>query len=305
LFGESLQNLSRDLELAQVIGTIPELSKAKTKTEAQKMLQKFKKHAENKYVADVLASRERDTPLEKTQQKLNESFVVADVFTKLPGIPSNSINLIEIDPPYGIDLTKQRKVLTEGSTTLTYNEVPAEKYQTFLASLFAECYRVLASDGWLLCWFGPDPWYDVVRDELKAAGFKVAGIPAAWVKPNGQTMNPKMRLGNSYELFFYASKGNAELNRQGRANTFCYKLVPPDKKIHPTERPIELIEDVLQTFAMPGATVMVPFAGSGNTLLAAANVKMFAFGYDLSKEYKDAYTVRVHCGKPGEYKSYA
>lgn len=305
MFGESLQNFSRDLELAQVVGVIPELNKAKTKTEAQKILQKFKKHAENKYVVETLLARDRDTPMEKIQQKLCESFVVADVFTKLGALSDNSIHLIEIDPPYGIDLSKQRKVVTEGSTTLTYNEVPGSEYRAFLASLFSECQRVLTNDGWLICWFGPDPWYEVVRDELKAAGLKVAGIPGAWVKPQGQTMNPQMRLGNSYELFFYASKGNAQINKQGRANTFCYKLVPPDKKIHPTERPIELLEEILQTFAMPGANVLVPFAGSGNTLLAAANVNMKAFGYDLSPEYRDAYAVRVHCGKPGTYKSYA
>jgi DNA modification methylase len=49
---------------------------------------------------------------------------------------------------------------------------------------------------------------------------------------------------------------------------------------------------------------MVPFLGSGNTLLATSNLGMSAFGYDLSEEYKNAYIVRVNEARPGSYKSY-
>ena len=49
---------------------------------------------------------------------------------------------------------------------------------------------------------------------------------------------------------------------------------------------------------------MVPFLGSGNTLLAASNLGNTCFGYDLSEEYKNSYLKRVMEGEPGRYKSY-
>lgn len=304
IFGESVANTSRDLELADMVDVIPGLNNAQSKSEAQKLLRKYQRFAENEVVAKAISETAKKTPVDKLKAKLAESYIVGDAFEKLAELPDNCADFIEIDPPYGIDLDKQRKVKTSGSSTITYNEVAASEYQLFLANLFSQCYRVLSSTGWIICWFGPDPWYETVRDEMKKAGFKLAGIPGAWVKPSGQTMNPQTRLGNSYELFFYGAKGTAQLNKQGRANTFHFKLVSPEKKIHPTERPIELMEEVLQTFCMPGSQVVVPFAGSGNTLLAANNKQMTAFGYDLSKEYKDAYVIRVHSSEPGTYKSY-
>jgi DNA modification methylase len=94
---------------------------------------------------------------------------------------------------------------------------------------------------------------------------------------------PESILANNYECFFYVRKGYPSITRQGRANVFSYKTVPAQRKVHPTERPIELIQDILQTFCWEGARLMVPFAGSGNTLLAASNLGLTAFGYDLSE----------------------
>jgi DNA modification methylase len=49
----------------------------------------------------------------------------------------------------------------------------------------------------------------------------------------------------------------------------------------------------------------MPFLGSGNTLLAASNLGMTGFGFDLSEEYRNAYILRVNESAPQQYKSYA
>jgi site-specific DNA-methyltransferase (adenine-specific) len=138
------------------------------------------------------------------------------------------------------------------------------------------------------------------------AGFKGSRITAIWYKEGstGQTMVPDMYLGNTYESFFYMRKGSPSLTRQGRSNVFSFRPVPATKKIHPTERPVELIQEIIQTFGWEGCRVMIPFLGSGNTLLATSNLGIGAFGFDLSEDYKNAYTVRVSEGRPGSYKSY-
>ena len=62
--------------------------------------------------------------------------------------------------------------------------------------------------------------------------------------------------------------------------------------------------DVLDCFGYKGSTVLVPFLGSGNTLLAANNKDMNAFGYELSETYRNEFVLKVHEQMPGMFRSY-
>jgi DNA modification methylase len=107
-------------------------------------------------------------------------------------------------------------------------------------------------------------------------------------------MNPSIRLANSYEMFFYCWKGQPALNKAGRSNDFHFSPVPPSQKTHPTERPIELMRELYETFAFAGSRVLIPFLGSGNGLIAAHQLGMSAVGFELSKAYRDSFLVKVH-----------
>jgi DNA modification methylase len=128
---------------------------------------------------------------------------------------------------------------------------------------------------------------------------------AIWNKGNvGQTNTPSLYLASCYEQFIYIRKGSPSIIKQGRSNVFNYKPVTSTSKIHPTERPIELIQDVMQTFCWEGSRIMIPFLGSGNSILAASNLGMSAFGWEISQEYKNSFIVRVNESKPSAYRSY-
>jgi DNA modification methylase len=157
----------------------------------------------------------------------------------------------------------------------------------------------------MICWFGPDPWFTVVRALAEKAGWKTTGLVGIWTKGKedesgiseanaGQTHMPTKRLANAYEMFYYMWKGDPSLTKAGRSNVFAYAPVTGSKKIHPTERPLELMADVLQTFGKPGDNILVPFAGSGNTLLSAMLCDMKPLGFDLSEGYRDGYLIRVN-----------
>jgi len=212
------------------------------------------------------------------------------------------MDLVEMDPPYGIDLDDLR---TDKSAMLNYTEIEKKEFLEFISRAIFLSHRALRNGGWLVMWFGPDPWYSILPQLIESFGFVVKYIPALWVKPKGQTRQPRTTMANSYEMFLYARKGEAILQKQGRVNTYIYSGVSADRRIHPTERPIEMIEDVLSTFVPAGSNVLFTFLGSGNTLLAAHNRGMSAFGYDLSEEYKNAFILRVNEGTPGNYKSYS
>lgn len=289
LLGASVGSVATDIKLGKALEERPDLfSGCKTKQDAQKLLAKIAKRAE--YVAIAPSVKLTEARL----RELADSYILQDFFEGVKRVPEESIDLVEVDPPYGINLREKREV--DSPELQAYNEISADEYPEFLARLFRECYRVMAKDSWLICWFAQEPWFETVYQSIKNAGFTVSRMVGVWVKPTGQALNPRFYLPNAVEMFFYARKGNPRIEIQRGTNTFEYTTVSNDKRIHPTERPIELMKDLLKTFARPGARIMVPFAGSGVTLAAAHQLGMTAFGFDLTKAYKDSFIVKLHKG---------
>jgi len=156
----------------------------------------------------------------------------------------------------------------------------------------------MTDNSWLICWFAMEPWFDEMYKAIIAAGFKTTRMCGVWTKGfAGQNMNPTIRLSSSYEAFFYAWKGQPALNKPGRANVFSFAPIPGQQKVHPTERPVELMKEIYDTFAFPGSRVLIPFLGSGSGLIAAHQLGMSAIGFELSKSYKDSFLVKLHSMK--------
>ena len=291
LLGKSPASVSTEIKLANTMDSFPEFNwdKCKDKAEALRIVARLEEGIVRADLSERAASE-----LGGSTKKLMDSYIVGDFFDGVKGLPDKCMDLVEIDPPYAIDLPglKNGHGINYGDS---YNEIPENSYIEFLIKTLAEAYRVMKDDSWLIFWFGPEPWFDIVHHLIVDAGFKNRRIPGIWAKPTGQTKQYTMYLANSYEMFFYARKGNAEINidKQGRSNIFQFSPVTPSEKIHPTERPIEMMEELLKIFTWEGSRVLVPFAGSGNTLRASFNLNMFPLGYDLSKEYKDAFVSRI------------
>lgn len=305
MLGESPASTVQDIQLAEALGVIPEIEKAKTKHEATKMLKKVGERIVVKEIAKRVQDIADKTPRTVKAKNLVNSFIIKDFFEGIADVADGVADVIELDPPYGIDLKDVKKSDTVTKPTLEkYNEIEARQYKGFMKNTLEECYRILGKNGWLICWFGPEPWFQTIYELLIKAGFTTRRIPGIWAKPSGQTMQPGSALANCYEMFFYARKGNPAIIQQGRSNIYQYKPVPAQQKRHPTERPIELMQDILGTFCSPLSRAMIPFLGSGNTMFAAANLGMSSFGYELAESCKDSFTVKAFEQDPPNYKSY-
>lgn len=289
LLNKSHASISRDMSLLKAIEANPELpwDQCKNKHEATKLVKKVTGMIDTK-VRSAQANKILQTGT-RLAKKLSDSYIIRDCFEAMAEFPRETFHFAEVDPPYGIDLTKAKRDYNYDD----YEEVKASEYVIFLNKICTELYRIMAQDSYIVFWFAPEPWFESVHRAIASAGFNVHRMVGIWSKGYGQTNSPETMLGNSYEMFFYASKGSPKLNRPGRINTFVHAPVAPQYKIHPAERPVELIRDILTTFAKPNSRVIVPFAGSGKTLIASALESMIPLGYDLVPEYKEKYTIQV------------
>ena len=66
-----------------------------------------------------------------------------------------------------------------------------------------------------------------------------------------------------------------------------------DKRYHPTQKPTELITDIIQRFASDNCTICDPFMGSGSTGIACINTGRNFIGMELDKGYFDIAESRI------------
>ena len=283
--------VTRAIKRAEAREAFPQLfENCKTASDADKILKKVDEAVIKQTIANRLEN-------DKSQGKLHEMskcYIIGDFFEGVKKIPDGIMHLVEIDPPYAIDLMKAKKSEGESKYTEDYNEVGGSEYLAFLSKLFQECYRVMSDHSWLICWFAPEPWFEDIYQEIIKSGFQTTRMCGIWPKHYGQTKRPESRLANTYEMFFYAWKGQPALNKPGHGNEFNIPPIPANQKVHPTERPIELMKELYDTFAFPGSRVLIPFLGSGNGIIAAHQLGMSPIGFELSKAYRDSFMVKVH-----------
>ena len=58
-----------------------------------------------------------------------------------------------------------------------------------------------------------------------------------------------------------------------------------EKRFHPTQKPINLMEQILKDYSEPGQTIFDPMMGSGTTIVACENLNRIGIGIELDKEY--------------------
>jgi len=119
---------------------------------------------------------------------------------------------------------------------------------------------------------------------------------------SAQVLKANMRIvGNcEYALIFYRDK-LPKFNNNGKMIFNCMDWVRDNEieKIHPTQKPIPVLENLIRIFTDEGDVVIDPVAGSGTTLIAADNLNRIAYGFEIKKPfYKEAqrliekYTIR-------------
>lgn len=71
------------------------------------------------------------------------------------------------------------------------------------------------------------------------------------------------------------------------------------KTIHPTQKPVALIERLLALVSKEGDVVLDPFSGSASTALAAINTDRKFIGFEIDKEYYDGGNERIEAALGG------
>lgn len=201
-----------------------------------------------------------------------------DCFNYLSKIESNSIDLILVDPPYLISKESGFKNYSDNATdeirkkfgNISIDFGDWDKQDLDWDLLFIEYYRILKKGGTLIFFF--DIWKSsMIKDVAEKNKFKQLRI-CQWQKSNPVPINSKLNyLSNAIEYFFsFVKGGKPTFNSEYDNGIYKYPICHGNERYdHPTQKPLELMKDLIRKHSNEGDIVLDTFAGTGTTGHAA------------------------------------
>jgi site-specific DNA-methyltransferase (adenine-specific) len=264
--GEAKSVTADDIKLAKAMEILPELKGSKNKHQAMNKLRMIENRARlhdlseihSKMVREVNTGRVGDV---STRVHLGDALEIVTRWN------SGIAGCVVTDPPYGINLDEGATKRDSYHPTIYHDDT--YDIMDLTSRIATEAFRLLKEDAHAYFFFDIKAYAKVYK-MLSDAGFKVDPMPLLWVKPGpGQANHPESRWASGYEACFFCRKGNRQLLKQGQSNVLPHDPVPPGRKIHPVEKPVSLLRQLIESSTVPGEVVVDFFGGSGSTGEAA------------------------------------
>lgn len=212
-----------------------------------------------------------------------------DCLEKMKNIQDKSIDLVLTDPPYMI--SRETNFSKGGGNEAKYGSLSMDfgewdKGEAIdMEAFFKEAYRLLKKGGTIIM------FYDIfkmesIRNIAESVGFKQPRI-GFWNKTNAVPVNARINyLSNAREYFICFCKGKKGVfHSYYDKGTYDYPIVSGKERIHPTQKPVALMRDLLLTHSNEGDVILDPFMGSGTTGVACVNTNREFIGIELNEEY--------------------
>lgn len=226
-----------------------------------------------------------------------------DCLNALKDIQSNSIDLILTDPPYLIsrksyfsntnEKTPEKMNIKYGNHSIDFGDWDKEDINW--DQLFSEYKRVLKDGGTLIFFF--DIWKSTIIKELADKyKFKQPRV-CQWEKSNPVPINSSVNyLSNANEYFFIFINGKKPtFNSKYDKGNYKYPLCHGKERLeHPTQKPLQLIIDLVLKHSNPGDLVLDTFGGSGTTAEACILTKREYTIIEKDDKYIDLIRGRIN-----------
>lgn len=193
-------------------------------------------------------------------------------------MPDESVNAIITDPPYGINYVSRTRARIKN------DKAP------FIWFLY-DAFRVLKSGGTLLCFTRWDVEQTFI-DAIELAGFRVKS-EVIWDKVYHGVGDTKAAFAPAHENIVFAIKGKYSFPGGRPKDLVTFSKLGSAQMIHPTEKPVGLIANLITAVTKPDDLILDPFAGSGSTLVAAKKSGRRFIGAELDDEYYEKARRRI------------
>lgn len=216
-----------------------------------------------------------------------QNLLLGDALTRIDEVPDDSIDALITDPPYGIDY--------DPHTSAFHGAVHGDDETIFgvFGELMAKVDTKLKKDAFIYVFTS---WKTICDFMPLIKKYWQVQTVIVWSKGNWTAGDLFNNYGESYELIIYASKGNKMMNYETRPCNLISCTRPNNdyrRRMHPSEKPIELMKTLIGHSTVEGEVVIDPFCGSGSTLLAAEQMKRNWIGIEIDPQWYENARIRI------------
>lgn len=245
-------------------------------------------------------------------EEIKNKVILGDTFKVLKKIDEESVDMVFIDPPYFLQLPNKElrrwtvKTVVEGVNDKWDKFGSFEEYDEFIRKLLTEVKRVmkLKATIWVIATYHSIFRIGKIMQDL---GYWVLN-DIIWVKTNPMPNWLGVRFTNATENLIWAVKDKherytfnvdyAKIYGVDKVGTDIWVLPictgeermmdEKGKKLHSTQKPVELLKRVILTSTKEGDIVLDPVAGSGTTGYVAQALKRNFVMVEVNSKYVDA-----------------
>jgi DNA modification methylase len=190
-------------------------------------------------------------------------------------------DLVFTDPPYNVDY----EGYTEEHLKIRGDRMSDSEFKQFLQSAF-QAYRTVAKPGASLYVCHSSSWQREFQNALEAVGFEIR-CQIIWAKNTFAWGFGRYKF--QHEPIFYAHVAQQKDSWYGdkSQSTLWEEKKPAANRVHPTAKPVELVERALLNSSKAGDIVADLFGGSGSTLIGCERRGRKARLMEIDAKYAD------------------
>jgi len=232
-------------------------------------------------VGETPISRPGDVWIMGSHRLLCGDSTVAESYDVL--LQGSPVDMVFTDPPYNVNYANSAKDKMRGKDRAILNDNLGDGFYDFLLAALTQ--MVTHCRGGIYVAMSSSE-LDVLQSAFRAAGGKWSTF-IIWAK-NTFTLG-RADYQRQYEPILYGWPEGAQRHWCGdRDQGDVWNIKKPQKNdLHPTMKPVELVERAIRNSSRPGNVVLDPFGGSGTTLIAAEKSGRVARLIELDPKYVD------------------
>lgn len=219
-----------------------------------------------------------------------DSTIIDDVEKLMNG---KKADMVFTDPPYGVSYTKKTKEVfgSKEYTEIKNDEKSGNDLKHFFNDVFSSMRSFMQSHcSYYVC--SPQGGDAEMMMMMMRENDMKCRHQIIWVKDAPVFSMGRLDYDYKHEPILYGWCKKHEFQRKGSQDKSVWEFKRTENKLHPTMKPVEMIENAILNSAKEEHLVMDFFLGSGSTLIACEKTNRKCYGMELDEYYCDVIVQR-------------
>jgi DNA modification methylase len=206
----------------------------------------------------------------------------------------NKADMVFTDPPYGVSYTEKAKNVLKSKeyVEIKNDDKSGENLKSFFYDVFSTIVQIMKEDcSYYVCSPQGGDSEMMMMMMMREAGMKCRH-QIIWVKDSPVFSMGRLDYDYKHEPILYGWVKKHKFQRKGSQDKSVWEFSRTENKLHPTMKPVELVQNAIMNSSIISNNIFDSFLGSGSTLIACEKTNRKCYGLELDPKYCDTIVKR-------------